>query len=276
MEDAEFGLASDPLDNETKTGQTAPMRGWDQGLGIVGLAVLATVLALLLSVGVPLLTIKEQVKLSDWLGFAGNVLGSGAALVAAAIAWRAVQRQIEIQREQILIGVLVREEDRMERELRLLKATETMLCQATMMWTGDDLASISEKLRVIGISYDRASIKADIERSAGVQAKCLALDTAVSVLVGVYRDASVYQEWFDAGCDPHYREAELAELWRKYPKPEEPLEMWLAAQTPEAKLRKAHEELWLCYLDTMGIIRDLEKQMSGYRARIAKTLASLN
>ena len=35
---------------------------------------------------------------SDWLGFAGSVVGAGVALIAAGIAWFAVQQQIEAQR----------------------------------------------------------------------------------------------------------------------------------------------------------------------------------
>ncbi|MGJ5022355.1 hypothetical protein [Bradyrhizobium oligotrophicum] len=88
----------------------------DQGFGVVGLIGLGTALALLLTVGIPIILAPEPVKLSDWLGFAGNVLGSGVALLAAVIAWNAVQRQLSLQREQLLLGVLLREEDRLERQ----------------------------------------------------------------------------------------------------------------------------------------------------------------
>lgn len=102
------------LDMNELGARTFLMKGWDQGLGIVGLIVLASALALTLSIGVPIITASEAVKLSDWLGFAGNVLGSGSALLAATIAWRAVQRQIAVQREQLLLTALLREEERLE------------------------------------------------------------------------------------------------------------------------------------------------------------------
>ncbi|MET4071544.1 hypothetical protein ABID58_006358 [Bradyrhizobium sp. S3.2.6] len=85
---------------------------WDQGLGVIGLLVLATVLALLLTLGIPIAVSKDTVELKDWLGFAGNVLGACVTLLAAVIAWRAVQAQIASQRDAMLLEVTAREENR--------------------------------------------------------------------------------------------------------------------------------------------------------------------
>lgn len=77
------------------------MRGFDHGFGVIGLTVLATAFAVLLTAGVPIVRTPDAVKISDWLGFAGNVVGAGATLAAAYIAWRAVQSQIALQQVAI-------------------------------------------------------------------------------------------------------------------------------------------------------------------------------
>lgn len=69
----------------------------DPGAGAIALLLLATALAVLLTTAVPITVSKDAVELKDWLGFAGNVLGAGVTLLAAVIAWHAVQRQIDAQ-----------------------------------------------------------------------------------------------------------------------------------------------------------------------------------
>jgi hypothetical protein len=93
------------------------MGKWDHGLGVIGLLLLTAALAFLLTVGIPITVSKDTVELKDWFGFAGNVLGAFAALLAAVIAWRAVQLQIGVQREANLLSVLTREETRIENEI---------------------------------------------------------------------------------------------------------------------------------------------------------------
>ncbi|WP_316195934.1 MULTISPECIES: hypothetical protein [unclassified Bradyrhizobium] len=63
------------------------------GLTPVWIIALATVLAAFLSAGVPFI-FKDDIRPADWLGFAGNIIVAGVALIAAVIAWRAVQAQI--------------------------------------------------------------------------------------------------------------------------------------------------------------------------------------
>jgi hypothetical protein len=99
------------------------MREIDQGIGAVGLLGLACALVVLLTTGLPLVLSPDALKLSDLYGFAGSILGSLVTLLAAFLAWRAVQKQIALQREQMLIGVLMREDERLgEVELPALEA----------------------------------------------------------------------------------------------------------------------------------------------------------
>lgn len=93
---------------------------WDQGFGVIGLLVLATALALLLTIGIPITVSKEAVELKDWLGFAGNLLGAGVTVIAAAVAWVSVQKQITTQRDATLLSIIAREEDRIEEQLPAL------------------------------------------------------------------------------------------------------------------------------------------------------------
>ncbi|MDD1534604.1 MULTISPECIES: hypothetical protein [unclassified Bradyrhizobium] len=93
------------------------MKNWDQGLGAIGLIVLAAALTALISIGVPISVSKDTVELKDWLGFAGNILGAFGTLMAAFIAWNAVQQQIRVARAAQLLEVTAREEDRIETEL---------------------------------------------------------------------------------------------------------------------------------------------------------------
>ena len=63
-----------------------------------------------LLIAVPTIIAAESVRASDWIGFAGNVLAAGMTIIAAAVAYSAVQRQVRI-------GLLGREEERIENAL---------------------------------------------------------------------------------------------------------------------------------------------------------------
>jgi len=75
------------------------MGKFDQGLGAIGTLALAGVLSVLLTVGIPLVLAREPIRASDWLGFAGSIGGAMVTLIAAVLAWRAVQKQVEVQRD---------------------------------------------------------------------------------------------------------------------------------------------------------------------------------
>jgi hypothetical protein len=89
------------LDNVEGRRHSELMQKLDHGLGTVGLMALAIVLTFVISAGLPLITTAEPVKVSDWLGFAGNIVGAGGTLMAAFIAWSAVQQQISEQRRAV-------------------------------------------------------------------------------------------------------------------------------------------------------------------------------
>jgi hypothetical protein len=74
------------------------MRNIDQGLGATGLIGLALALVIVVSIGAPMVLSADQIKLADWLGFAGSLFGGAFTLGAAYVAWLAVQGQIAEQR----------------------------------------------------------------------------------------------------------------------------------------------------------------------------------
>jgi hypothetical protein len=67
------------------------------GLSPLWLISLAMVLGVLILMAVPLILSREAIHSSDWIGFAGSIFVGGIALLAAIIAWRAVQSQISVQ-----------------------------------------------------------------------------------------------------------------------------------------------------------------------------------
>jgi hypothetical protein len=69
------------------------------GLSPLWLIGLALVLGVTLITSVPLILSADVIKRADLIGFAGNALSGAMTLVAAVIAWFAVQRQIESSRE---------------------------------------------------------------------------------------------------------------------------------------------------------------------------------
>jgi hypothetical protein len=69
------------------------------GLTPVWLLCLSTALAILVCAGVPAVVAPEPIRVQDWLGFFGGLIGSSVTLAAAIVAWKAVQQQIETQRD---------------------------------------------------------------------------------------------------------------------------------------------------------------------------------
>jgi hypothetical protein len=68
------------------------------GLTPIALLALSTTLIGLISIGLPLTFAAEPPKLTDWLGFAGNLISGMITLGAAFAAWVAVQSQLAEQR----------------------------------------------------------------------------------------------------------------------------------------------------------------------------------
>jgi hypothetical protein len=70
------------------------MKQFDHGLGALGVLAFFVALAVILGVGLPVIKSDAPLKVSDWLGFAGNMIAAVLAAVAATVAWIAAQRQI--------------------------------------------------------------------------------------------------------------------------------------------------------------------------------------
>jgi len=147
------------------------MKRLDQGLGALGLLSLAAALALLLTIGIPITVSKDKVELKDWLGFAGNLLGAIFTVLAAVIAWYAVQRQIRVQREANLLSVMTREETRLENEIHAHKVCTEFLwnVHAAHEYRAAPLDSISEltkyidELTAMGLSSDYIEIRRSLQ-----------------------------------------------------------------------------------------------------------------
>ncbi|MEH2513810.1 hypothetical protein V1291_005164 [Nitrobacteraceae bacterium AZCC 1564] len=86
-----------PLDGRLARRQIVHMKKIDHGLGAIGLLLLFTILACVLVSWLPVIKSEPPAHTSDWLGFAGGAVGGFMTLVAAGIAWIAVQRQISVQ-----------------------------------------------------------------------------------------------------------------------------------------------------------------------------------
>ena len=73
------------------------MRG--VGIAVLAFAIGATCSFFTLPIWVTFaINVAKEGSRTDWLGFAGSVIGAGVALIAAIIAWFAVQQQISAQR----------------------------------------------------------------------------------------------------------------------------------------------------------------------------------
>lgn len=90
------------------------------GLTPAWLITLATVLGVFITIAVPAILGSEGIKASDWLGFAGNVLTAGVAAIAVYFGWRGITRQVRI-------GIVSREEERIERDLPGLRDLQSEL-----------------------------------------------------------------------------------------------------------------------------------------------------
>lgn len=135
----------------------------DHGLAAVGLICLALALTVLVTVGAPIAASHTTLELKDWLGFAGNILGGLFTLIAAYIAWRAVQPQIVAQRDATMLGLLSREEDRIERMLPGLRDAESFASDFLQYKVTHTFQGIVEALQGEGLSG--SNFQKDIEKA---------------------------------------------------------------------------------------------------------------
>jgi hypothetical protein len=182
--------ASRRLDTPRHPGHRTTMRNLDQGVGIIGLLALASALALLPTIGIPIAVSKEAVELKDWLGFAGNVLGAFVALLAAVIAWRAVQRQITVQREANLLDILTREEDRLEQELFAIEVCISYHLVALKAFYSPGYATYVQALCSRGISPEIIEMRRSIQERAGGASSLRVVIRSSEILANLIRRAT--------------------------------------------------------------------------------------
>lgn len=172
---------------------------FDPGPRAVGLILLALALAALLTVGVPISVSKDTIEVKDWLGFAGNILGAIVTLIAAWIAWRAVQRQITAQRDATLLGVISREEDRLEAELHVIDTCIALVDELTTS-TASTVSSEVSRLHTLGFSTNDEANAATILRRSG-QRYVAHFIPRLGILITLYVESVSHLGRFEAIAD---------------------------------------------------------------------------
>jgi hypothetical protein len=103
------------------------------GLSPLWLISLGLVLGCMIVVMIPAsIATGEAIKSSDWIGFAGNVVAGAMTLIAAAVAWFAVQKQITIQRELAETQAAIERFNILQAQLTILE-NETRLTSAASL-----------------------------------------------------------------------------------------------------------------------------------------------
>lgn len=163
---------------------------FDQGLGALGLLCFALALTLLLTIGIPISVFGGVGELDDWLGFAGNIVGAAMTVVAAFVAWRAVQPQVSAQREAVLVDLMMREEDRLETELHAL----TVLGDLTGTIVALDFSAevspttLLTRLRDLGVSDVELKTRARIMELVGGPVPPTSLFKSTHTFSHLYRE----------------------------------------------------------------------------------------
>jgi hypothetical protein len=130
------------------------MKKIDHGFGAIGLIVLSALLSCYLATALPIIR-SEEAHLSDWLGFAGGAVGGAMTLIAAVMAWFAVQRQIDEQKR-----------DRRTREQEAKTAANLILAQT--LHAAAALASANKRV-LDGINITRPGGMMAMEYDADIQ-----------------------------------------------------------------------------------------------------------
>ena len=78
----------------------------DEGVLSIAVLMLTAALAILLSVGIPIVLAPEPVKLSDWLGFGGAFVGAAVAFIVARVTVGPALRQVRIMGAQAAMQLL--------------------------------------------------------------------------------------------------------------------------------------------------------------------------
>jgi hypothetical protein len=132
-------MHSRPLDNMREAGQVVAMKRDTRSTFLIigipaffaGTAVSFFTLPLWV---VTAINIAKEGNRSDWLGLFGSVVGATMTLVAALVAWFAVQQQIRTTNDHVRAAERLREEERINeatRDIRTLNAARNYLTALT-------------------------------------------------------------------------------------------------------------------------------------------------
>jgi hypothetical protein len=155
------------LDSRRVLRHSSRMGKRDQGLGAIGLIALAVVLAVLVTVFAPMAAAKTTLDLKDWLGFAGNMLAAIVTVIAAYVAWRAVQTQIGAERDAVMLSILMREEDRLETELHAISAMDDLYSDAYQPYFLQTPSQRLDRMRKAGLSRDVPATRNALQARVG-------------------------------------------------------------------------------------------------------------
>jgi hypothetical protein len=173
------------------------------GLSPLWLIVLAMVLGTFIVVIVPVsIATGDNIKSSDWIGFSGSVLAGAIALLAALLAWFAVQRQIAAQEdaEKRAAARLAEQRDAdmaNAKEAATIVLTHPVHAVAAVMNVTEQYLEAHPKETVRGNGLLRDPGKVSVAATV-VKPK---LDKVMAQLIATMSNFAVAEAWKDLGIE---------------------------------------------------------------------------
>jgi len=169
------------------------------GLSPLWLISLALVLGTIIVTAIPgSIATGENIKSSDWIGFAGSVVAGGMTLFAATLAWFAVQRQIKAQDESEERSVKRSAEQRMTdfaeaKYAAKIVLTHTVHAAAAVLNVTSKYVELSREPEAVGMVEYGGRTKAGEIRPL--------LDAAMVQLKATMSHFAVTEAWKDLGVE---------------------------------------------------------------------------
>jgi hypothetical protein len=173
------------------------------GLSPLWLIVLAMVLGTFIVVMVPVsIATGDNIKSSDWIGFSGSVIAGAIALLAAVLAWFAVQRQIIAQEdaEKRAAARLAEQRDTdmaNAKEAAKIVLTHPIHAAAAVMNVTEQYLEAHAKETVRGSGLPRDPGKVSVAATF-VKPK---LDKVMAQLIATMSNFAVAEAWKDLGIE---------------------------------------------------------------------------
>jgi hypothetical protein len=169
------------------------------GLSPLWLISLALILGTSVVVGLPVsIATGDQIKTSDWIGFAGSIAAGAMTLVAATLAWFAVQRQIKAQ-EDAEERASERSAEQRTTEFAEAKYTATIVLAHTVHAAAAVSNVTSQYIKALEEPTAIGLVQYGGRTSAGeVRPK---LDAAMSQLRATINHFAVTEIWKDLGIE---------------------------------------------------------------------------